>query len=70
VIDADAGVPPIRVLVADDQELVRGGFRLILERAGMLVLAEAADGRQAVDLARDSLEPYGSRRCLLLLPPE
>jgi DNA-binding NarL/FixJ family response regulator len=43
----------IRVLVADDQELVRGGFRLILERAGMLVVAEAADGQQAVDLARE-----------------
>jgi DNA-binding NarL/FixJ family response regulator len=47
------GAQPIRVLVADDQELVRGGFRLILERAGMLVVAEAADGQEAVDLARD-----------------
>lgn len=45
-------VTQIRVLVADDQELVRGGFRLILERAGMLVVAEAGDGREAVDLAR------------------
>ena len=45
---------PIRVLVADDQELVRGGFRLILERAGMLVVAEAGDGQEAVDLARES----------------
>jgi DNA-binding NarL/FixJ family response regulator len=44
---------PIRVLVADDQELVRGGFRLILERAGMLVVAEAADGQEAVDLTRE-----------------
>lgn len=44
---------PIRVLVADDQELVRGGFRLILERAGMLVVAEAANGQEAVDLARE-----------------
>lgn len=46
-------VQPIRVLVADDQELVRGGFRLILERAGMLVVAEAGDGQQAVDLANE-----------------
>jgi DNA-binding NarL/FixJ family response regulator len=53
VTEADAGVRPLRVLVADDQELVRGGFRLILERAGMLVVAEAADGQQAVDLARE-----------------
>lgn len=48
-----AGEQPIRVLVADDQELVRGGFRLILERAGMLVVAEAGDGQEAIDLARE-----------------
>ncbi|MEX1079919.1 MAG: response regulator transcription factor [Homoserinimonas sp.] len=50
---ADAEGRVIRVLVADDQELVRGGFRLILERAGMLVVAEAGDGREAVDLASE-----------------
>ncbi len=37
-----------RVVVADDQTLVRGGFRLILNSAGIPVVAEAADGRQAV----------------------
>ncbi len=43
----------IRVLVADDQELVRAGFRLLLERvADIEVIAEAADGRQAIDEAR------------------
>ncbi len=43
----------IRVLIADDQELVRTGFRLILEEEDDLaVVGEAADGRQAVDLAR------------------
>jgi DNA-binding NarL/FixJ family response regulator len=36
------------VVVADDQALVRGGFRLILTAAGIPVVAEAADGRQAV----------------------
>ncbi len=41
----------LRVLIADDQELVRVGFRLILERAGYEVVAEAADGRAAVDAA-------------------
>jgi len=41
----------MRVLVADDQELVRVGFRLILERAGMSVVAEAADGVEAVEAA-------------------
>jgi DNA-binding NarL/FixJ family response regulator len=40
------------VLLADDQELVRAGFRLILELAGLTVTGEAADGVQAVELAR------------------
>jgi DNA-binding NarL/FixJ family response regulator len=39
------------VLVVDDQELVRTGFALILERAGMTVVGEAADGVEAVELA-------------------
>jgi DNA-binding NarL/FixJ family response regulator len=39
---------PVSVVIADDQALVRGGFRLILKAAGMDVLAEAADGEQAV----------------------
>jgi DNA-binding NarL/FixJ family response regulator len=38
-----------RVVIADDQALVRGGFRLVLKSAGIQVVAEAADGRQAVD---------------------
>jgi DNA-binding NarL/FixJ family response regulator len=42
---------PLRVLVADDQELVRAGFRLILEAAGFTVVGEAADGAAAVGLA-------------------
>ncbi|MGZ4614901.1 MAG: response regulator transcription factor [Actinomycetes bacterium] len=45
-----------RVVVADDQELVRTGFRLILERHGVEVVGEAADGLEAVDRAR-SLAP-------------
>jgi DNA-binding NarL/FixJ family response regulator len=40
------------VLLADDQELVRTGFRLILELAGLTVCGEAADGAAAVELAR------------------
>jgi DNA-binding NarL/FixJ family response regulator len=44
------------VLLADDQELVRTGFRLILELAGLTVAGEAADGAAAVELAR-ALEP-------------
>lgn len=43
----------IRVLVADDQALVRAGLRLVLEaQAGIEVVGEAADGEQAVRLAR------------------
>ncbi len=42
----DGGAP--RVVIADDQTLVRGGFRLILGSAGIDVVAEAADGREAV----------------------
>ena len=38
----------IRVLLADDQELVRAGFRLILELAGLEVVGEAGDGAEAV----------------------
>ncbi len=40
-----------RVLVVDDQDLVRTGFRLILEAAGMDVVGEAGDGSEAVTLA-------------------
>ena len=43
----------IRVLVADDQALVRAGFRMIIDAEGdMCVVAEANDGRDAVELTR------------------
>jgi len=43
----------LRVLLADDQAMVRSGFRLILEsQPGITVAAEAADGTRAVALAR------------------
>jgi len=42
------------VILADDQELVRSGFRLILELAGFDVHGEAADGRAALELARET----------------
>jgi DNA-binding NarL/FixJ family response regulator len=41
------------VLVVDDQVLVRSGFRLILEAAGLDVLGEAGDGAEALALAHD-----------------
>ena len=47
----------IRVVVADDHALVRGGFRLILEtQPDIEVVGEAADGPDAIELAR-SLAP-------------
>ncbi|WP_406475126.1 response regulator [Streptomyces sp. NBC_01615] len=43
----------IRVLIADDQEMVRTGFRLILQtQPGIEVVGEAADGAECVELAR------------------
>jgi DNA-binding NarL/FixJ family response regulator len=43
----------IRVMLVDDQELVRAGFRMILDAEGDIdIVAEAADGLQAVDLAQ------------------
>jgi DNA-binding NarL/FixJ family response regulator len=36
------------IVIADDQEMVRAGFRMILELAGHEVVAEAADGVEAV----------------------
>ncbi|MEU5611788.1 response regulator transcription factor [Streptomyces sparsogenes] len=41
-----------RVVVADDQELVRTGFRLILTARGIDVVGEAADGAEAVAAVR------------------
>jgi DNA-binding NarL/FixJ family response regulator len=44
----------IRVLIADDQALVRSGFRLILEtRADLEVVGEAENGKEAISLAHE-----------------
>jgi DNA-binding NarL/FixJ family response regulator len=44
---------PIRVVVADDQEIVRTGLRMILDaQPGVEVVGEAGDGRDAVEKAR------------------
>jgi len=43
----------IRVALADDQALVRAGFRMIVEsQPGMEVAGEAADGQEAIELVR------------------
>ena len=40
-----------RVMIADDHQIVRQGLRALLEKAGHVVVAEASNGREAVDLA-------------------
>ena len=56
--NAAAGAPAdIRVLIADDEALVRAGFRVLVDSArGLSVVGEAADGVQAVRQAR-ALKP-------------
>jgi DNA-binding NarL/FixJ family response regulator len=45
----------IRVLLADDQALIRAGFRVLVDSdPGLEVVGEAANGREAVDLARST----------------
>jgi RNA polymerase sigma factor (sigma-70 family) len=48
---------PIRIVLADDHTVIRAGLRLVLERqAGLRVVGEAGDGREAVFLA-EKLKP-------------
>jgi DNA-binding NarL/FixJ family response regulator len=52
--DASASGADIRVLIADDQDLVRIGLRTLLDSEdGMTVVAEAADGLAAVERTRE-----------------
>ncbi len=45
---------PLRVLVADDQALVRSGFHMLVDTAeDLIVVGEAADGNEALELARE-----------------
>ncbi|MET9917914.1 response regulator [Streptomyces sp. NPDC059605] len=47
--------PPIKVLLVDDQALLRSAFRVLVDsEADMEVVGEAADGAQAVELARST----------------
>lgn len=49
--ELDAG--PIRVVLVDDQELVRAGFTMVLDaQPDIVVVGEAGDGQQALDLLR------------------
>lgn len=42
----------LRVILVDDQPLIRLGFRLVLEGAGIDVVGEASDGSRGLELAR------------------
>jgi len=44
---------PVRILLADDHEVVREGFRALLEDHGFQIVGEASDGYEAVRLAND-----------------
>ncbi|MGI5520995.1 response regulator [Micromonospora sp. CA-259024] len=51
--DRVASARPVRILLADDQPLLRTGFRMVLGAEGDLdVVAEAGDGLEAVELSR------------------
>jgi two-component system response regulator NreC len=45
-------MPPIRLVLADDHEIVRAGLRMLLEaQPDMNIVAEASSGKQAIELA-------------------
>jgi DNA-binding NarL/FixJ family response regulator len=43
---------PLRIMLADDHQIVRQGLKALLEREGLQVVGEAINGRDAVELAR------------------
>src|SRR5438445_4430270 len=43
-----------RIFLADDQEIVRQGLRLLLQREGCEVIGEAANGQEAIRLAAEN----------------
>jgi DNA-binding NarL/FixJ family response regulator len=46
---------PVRVLIVDDEALVRGGFRVLIDtEPGMVVVGEARDGATALELVRQT----------------
>ncbi|WP_420176443.1 response regulator [Luteococcus sp. OSA5] len=51
------GETPIRLLLADDQEMVRAGFRMVLDaQPDMTVVGEVGNGAQAVEAARSGVD--------------
>jgi DNA-binding NarL/FixJ family response regulator len=52
-VSTSAAARPVRVLIADDQPMLRSGLRMALSGAeGLAVVGEAGDGVEAVDLSR------------------
>ncbi|GIH21605.1 response regulator transcription factor [Rugosimonospora africana] len=52
---ASSATAPTRVVLADDQDLIRAGLRLVIDRApGLTVVGEAATGHDAVRVAREA----------------
>ncbi|MDR7481668.1 MAG: response regulator [Armatimonadota bacterium] len=49
-------MPPLRVVIADDEALIRMGLRAMLTEAGYQVVGEAGDGQRTLDLIR-KLDP-------------
>ena len=45
---------PLRIVIADDEPIIRMDLRRTLENMGHVVTGEAGDGKQAVDMTRDS----------------
>ncbi len=44
---------PVRIILADDHEIVRQGLRALLEQKGFEVVGEASDGQESIRLARE-----------------
>src|SRR3977135_4324843 len=51
----EPAIGPLRVLIAEDETIIRMDLRGLLEKNGMMVVAEAANGARAVELARTEL---------------
>lgn len=60
--------PALRVLIADDEVLLRAGIARLLERAGMDVVAEAGDAEQALQAVIDHAPDVAI--CDVQMPPE
>src|SRR2546427_6447941 len=51
---------PLRILLADDHLIVRQGLKSLLEQENCTVVAEAGDGREAIQLAQKRSEEHTS----------